>query len=363
MRYIFAGGGTGGHIFPAISIADCIRRIDSDAKILFIGSKGRLEEKLVPQNNYEIKIIELHGLNKGKVISNLNLPFMIIRAVREVKKIVKEFNPDAVVGTGGYAAAPLIYVAEKAGIPVFMQEGNAIPGKVTKMFAKKAARIFVNFNDAKKYFRYKDNLTVEAHPIRFSKGKIRRTEALGFFKLEEHPVLFVFGGSQGASAINSAVLKIADKLSELNINIIWQTGKKDFNKIKESTSKHENRIKVFEFINEMNIAYSAADLCVCRAGISSIMELAALSMPSLLIPYRFAAENHQEKNALALSSADACIVLKENELDDKLFSTIAGYIADSRKLETLGRNINKFSDPDSALKIANEIFNSIKNGN
>ena len=363
MRYLFAGGGTGGHIFPAIAIADSIRKIDGDAKILFLGSKGRLEEKIVPANNYEMKIIELHGLNKGKVISNLNLPIMIMRAVSEVKKIVKEFKPDAAVGTGGYVSAPLIYVARRQGIPYFMQEGNAIPGKVTRMFGKNAEKIFVNFNDAKKYFKYKDNIISAAHPIRFSQGKIRKIEALGHFNLEDLPTLFVFGGSQGASAINNAIAEIIDNLAELDINIIWQTGKNDFDKIRLSCQKYENRIKVFEFINEMNMAYSASDLVVCRAGISSIMELAALSMPSVLIPYRYAAENHQEKNALALSSEAACILIREEELNKKLFDTIKEYISDRNKLESLGKNINKFSDADSALKIANEIFNTLKNGN
>ncbi len=362
MRFLFAGGGTGGHIFPAIAIADSIRAIEPDSEILFIGSKGRLEEKIVPANNYEIKIIELHGLNRKKIFSNLNLPSMIWKSISEVKKIIKDFNPDAVIGTGGYVSAPLLYAAGKMNIPIFMQEGNAIPGKVTKMFSKKAKRIFINLIDSKSYLKNRDNIIQVAHPIRFSKGKILKREALKYFNFEEAPTLFVFGGSQGARAINSGIAAILEKLIKLKINIIWQTGRNDYQKIKALAGKFENKVKVFDFINEMNISYSASDLVICRAGISSIMELAALRMPSILIPYIYAAENHQEKNALALSEKDACILLKEKDIENNLYNTISEVIFDNERLKELGNNISKFSDSESALKIAKEILKCLKYG-
>jgi len=357
MKIIFAAGGTGGHIFPAISIADEIKKNESDSQILFIGAKGRIEEKIVPANNYELKTISISGLNRGDLKRNLVVPFKIVGALRSSSKILKDFHPDVVIGTGGFASVPIIYSAQRKKISTLIQEGNSYPGKATRFLAAKANKVVVNFEETMKYLKRNDNVLQISHPIRCSLEKTGKEKALEHFGLAgAGKTLFVFGGSQGAQAINTGIESAAQSLYGDNMNLIWQTGTTDYDRLKDKFKNYDSRIKIYDFIDNMQYAYSAADLVVCRAGISSIMELAYLKIPAILIPYPLAAENHQGKNAGSLKIKNACLVVLQKEIEKKLLNTIIEYINDPYKLADISKNIGSFSDPDAAKKIAKEVI-------
>jgi UDP-N-acetylglucosamine--N-acetylmuramyl-(pentapeptide) pyrophosphoryl-undecaprenol N-acetylglucosamine transferase len=354
MRIIFTGGGTGGHIFPAIAVADELKKNYEDVKILFVGAKGRIEEKIVPANNYELKTIEITGLTKKNI---LKLPFKLLKALKDCKKILNDFKPDVVVGTGGFASGPMVYSAVKNKIPSVVQEGNSFPGKVTRYLAKKADKVIVSFDETREFLKRKDNVVKISYPVRNSLSKVDKIGALNYFGLNNgNKTLFVFGGSQGAKGINEAVKKNIKKLSDENINLIWQTGKSAFPEINKMCEEFKSNIRVFEFIDNMKYAYSASDLVICRSGMSSIMELSFLNMPAILVPLPTAADNHQEKNARTLEKSKACVVIIQNNLESELMNTVTNTIYNNAVLNTLSENIFKFSDPGSAKKIANLIY-------
>jgi len=357
MKIIFTGGGTGGHIFPAIAVADELKKTYKDINILFVGAKGRIEEKIVPANNYELKTINIEGFNKRNVIGNIKLPAKILKALKNCKEILKDFKPDVVIGTGGFASAPMVYSAIKMKIPSLIQEGNSYPGKVTKFLAGKANMVVVSFEETKNYLKRKDNVYKISYPVRNSLSKVDKIGALNSFGLNNgNRTLFAFGGSQGAKGINDALKNKIKALYDENINLIWQTGKSNYDEIKEMCRPYEDKVKVFEFIDNMKYAYSASDLVICRSGMSSIMELSFLKMPAILVPFPLSADNHQEKNARTLENNKACILILQKDLEAKLISVITNTIFNNESLKTLGENICKFSDPDSAKKIANLIY-------
>jgi UDP-N-acetylglucosamine--N-acetylmuramyl-(pentapeptide) pyrophosphoryl-undecaprenol N-acetylglucosamine transferase len=360
MKIIFAAGGTGGHIFPAISIADEIKKNERDSQILFVGAKGRIEERIVPANNYELKTISISGLNRGDLKRNLIVPFKIVGALRSSRKILNDFHPDAVVGTGGFASVPVIYSAQRKKIPTLIQEGNSYPGKATRFLAAKANKVVINFEETMKYLKRNDNVLRISHPIRCSLEKTGKEKALEHFSLTgAGKTLFVFGGSQGAQAINAGIENAAQSLYNDNLNLIWQTGTTDYERLKDKFKNYDSRIKICDFIENMQHAYSAADLVVCRAGISSIMELAYLKIPAILIPYPLAAENHQEKNARSLEKKNACLVILQKEIEEKLLNIIIKNINAPSELAEIRKNIVSFSDPDAAKKIAKEVIKLI----
>lgn len=354
MRIIFTGGGTGGHIFPAIAVADELKRNFEDVKILFVGAKGRIEEKIVPANNYELRTIDITGLTKKNIVK---LPLKFLKALKNCKEILNNFNPDVVIGLGGFASGPMVYSAIKKKIPSVVQEGNSFPGKVTRYLAAKATKVIVSFDETKDFLKRKDNVIKISYPVRNSLSRIDKIGALNSLGLNNgNRTLFVFGGSQGAKGINDAIKNKIKALYDENINIIWQTGKNDYAVIKEMSKPYEDKIKVFEFIDNMKYAYSASDLVICRSGMSSIMELSFLKMPAILVPLPSAADNHQEKNARTLENSKACILILQNEIESKLMNIVTNTIYNNDTLNTLGENIFKFSDPDSAKKIANLIY-------
>lgn len=362
MRIIFTGGGTGGHIFPAIAVADELMKSYENPEILFIGAKGRIEEKIVPANNYKLKTIDITGFNKRNITGLMKLPVKFLKALKECKKILNEFKPDVVVGTGGFASAPMVYTSIKKKIPTVIQEGNSFPGKVTRYLAGKADKVVVSFDETKDFLKRKDNVCKISYPVRNSLTRTDKNIALDFFGLNNgNKTLFVFGGSQGARGINEAIKNNIKKLYDENINLIWQTGKTSFNELKKVCEPYSDRFKTYEFIDNMRDAYSASDLVICRSGMSSIMELSFLKMPAVLVPFPASADNHQEKNARTLKKNNACILILQNKFESELIGAIKNTINNREVLNKLGENIFKFSDPDSARKIANLIYNLIKN--
>ena len=357
MRYLFAGGGTGGHIFPAIAIADEIRKIDKEAEILFIGAKGRIEESIVPSNNYRLETISISGIDRSSLLRNLGLPLKFIKALKRCKEIIQEFKPDVAVGTGGFVCGPVIYEAGRLSIPTLIQEGNAFAGRTISFLSKRSDKVVINFEETVNYLKRRDNIIKIAHPIRSSLKRHDRRESNEFFKLpSENKTIFVFGGSQGARGINEAVSAIASSLYSENFNLIWQAGKSDAEKLMKDFAGMSERIKIFEFIDRMDLAYSASDLVICRAGITSIMELSFMKSASILIPLPGSAENHQEINARSVESKGASRLVHQHEAKDRLFDEIKTILEDEETLRNMEVAAGKFADPLAAEKIAKEII-------
>ncbi|MBM4157670.1 MAG: undecaprenyldiphospho-muramoylpentapeptide beta-N-acetylglucosaminyltransferase [Ignavibacteria bacterium] len=372
MRFLFAAGGTGGHIYPAIAIADELKKMTEKTEILFVGAEGKIEEKIVPANNYKLVKIKISGFNLKNIVNTLKLPFMLISALKNSKKIILEFNPDVVIGTGGFVSGPVLYKAVRLKKPVLIQEGNAYPGKVVRFLAKKADKVIVNFDKTADFLPDGSNIQKISHPVRITLKKTDKASALNAFDFKQDlKTLLIFGGSQGAHSINEAIKKYIKDLYELKINILWQTGKKDYDSINTyvRSLNLEVGIKVLEYIDDMGSAYSLADLVICRGGISTIMELSYLKMPAVIVPYPYAAENHQEVNARTLEENNACVVVTEKIKENKekydfsqvLFNTIKKVLSDEALRKKLSENISRYSDENAARKIAEEILKLRKN--
>jgi UDP-N-acetylglucosamine--N-acetylmuramyl-(pentapeptide) pyrophosphoryl-undecaprenol N-acetylglucosamine transferase len=350
-RIVFAAGGTGGHIYPAIAVADELKKINENVKIKFIGARGKIEEKIVPKNGYELNTIEIRGFSRSLNLKNFGTAFKLMRALGEAKKILKSFNPEIVFGTGGYVSGPVLKSASKLGMKTVIQEGNYYPGITVKLLSPVADKVIINFDQTKKYLKRQDNIEVMSYPVRQNLKKISKKEALAFFGLSEAKrTLFVFGGSQGASSINSALLKCLKNLLTSNIQIIWQTGEKTFEDM-DKQIENKNLVKLYKYIDFINVAYSASDLILCRAGVSTIMELASFGAAAVFVPYPLATENHQEKNAKALVEKKAASMILDKELNERVEAVISGLIHDEPALEEMRNNIKQFADKAAASKI------------
>lgn len=363
-RIIFAAGGTGGHIYPAIAIADELKRMNEKIEIKFIGAKGKIEERIVPGSGYKLDTIEISGFKRSLSLKNISAAFKLKKALSDSKKILIDFKPELVFGTGGYVSGPVLRTAGKLGITTVIEEGNYYPGVTVKLIAPKADKVIVNFKGTKKFLKRQDNVITLSYPVRAGMKRTDRTEAAGMFGLDhKKKILLVFGGSQGARSINTALLKCFENISGAGVQIIWQTGESDFESVTNAASGNKD-IKVLRYINNIGTAYSASDLIVCRSGISTIMELAAFGSAAVFVPYPRASENHQEKNARAVADKQAAVVIADNELDLKLESTILELISDENKLEEMGSSIKQFADIEAAGKIAQmlvELVNKSKN--
>ena len=357
-RIIISGGGTGGHIFPAVSIANEIKRRDPDADILFVGAKGGMETRVVPRYNYPIETVWISGihrqLNLKNIWRNLSFPIKLISSLMQSGKIVKRFKPEAVVGVGGYASGPLGRVAAGKNVPLFICEQNAYPGLVNKWLAPKAEKILLGNGDAAKYFD-KSKIVVTGNPIREFE-LIDKSEAAKKFDLDPNkPILLSLGGSLGAMKINEAIEGGLQQIIDADVQIIWQCGKRYFEALDARVQKHPN-VKLMAFINDMAAAYSAADLIVSRAGGSTISELIALSKPAILVPSPNVAEDHQTKNALSLSEKDAAVLVKDVEAKDKLIPEALSILGDANRLKTLTGKIEAMEKHNAAAEIVDEIY-------
>ncbi len=360
-RIIIAGGGTGGHIFPAIAIANALRRKDPTISILFVGAKGKMEMEKVPQAGYEIIGLDIAGFNRSSLLKNLALPFKILKSMGQASKVMNDFNPDVVVGVGGYASFPMLRIAQKIGIPTLIQEQNSYAGKTNKLLGKKAARICVAYDGMDKVF--------PAHKIKKTGNPVRDTienitisqpEGLRHFSLEEDKkTLLVVGGSLGAKSVNEAIEKHIDKLLKNNIQLIWQTGKNFVHKAAEQAVDHRS-VWVNDFISQMEYAYAAADLVVSRAGALAIAELCIVKKPVLFVPYPHAAEDHQTVNALSLVNQNAALMVPDGEALDKVVPMIIELAKDEERQLELKENIGKMAMLKADETIADEVFSLIK---
>lgn len=349
-RFLFAGGGTGGHLFPAVAVADEIKRLQPEAQILFIGTKSKIEGKVVPKLGYQFKSIWIKGFARKITLSNLLFPVRLIVSLVHSVIISMKFKPKVAIGSGGYVAGPAIWGASVMGAKIILIEPNSYPGITTRLLEKQADEIHVAFEDSKKYLRHVDKVILSGNPIRTNLVLNKSQKAFNYFGIVESlKTILILGGSLGAASINKVVAENLEELKKLNVQIIWQTGSHYFENYKNLNDK---RVKVLAFIDEMDKAYSVCDLVIARAGASTISELAALGLPSILIPSPNVAENHQYHNAKSLSDADAAILIEDKNLKENFINAVSTVIFAEEKLKNLSNRIKNFSKPDAANKIA-----------
>ena len=355
-RIIIAAGGTGGHIFPAIAVADELKKINENVDIQFIGAKGKIEEEIIPKRGYKLKTIEVRGFRRSVSLDNLNVILKLRKAIKESKKLLIEFKPEIVLGTGGFVSGPVLWASQKLGIPTVIVEGNSYPGVTVRLLSKRIDKVILNFESSKNYLKRQDNIEIISYPVRENLKRYSKAEACNYFKLVENKkVLFILGGSQGANTINTVILDNYDKLISQEIQIIWQTGQKDYDKIVNMTNGLSG-IKAVKFIDNIDMAYSAADLIVCRSGISTVMELAYFGAASIFVPYAFAAENHQEKNARAIVEAKGAEMILDKDINTQLTEKIISLIIDDERLAEMRNKISQFADGNAATIIV-ELLN------
>lgn len=356
-KVIIAGGGTGGHIFPAIAIAQAILKEQPTAEILFVGAKGKMEMEKVPQAGFKIIGLDIVGLNRSNIFKNLSLPFKLIKSRLQAKKILKEFRPNIVIGVGGFASFPMLNAAQSMNIPTLIQEQNSRAGRSNIMLSKKANTICTAYEGMEQYFHSKDALILAGNPVRQQiKSKLTRTDVQAKYGItSEDIVVFIVGGSLGATSINNAMLSHYPKIMERkNVHIFWQTGKNDFVKIQEVV-KEVPRIKVFDFIKNIEELYALADVIISRAGAMAISELCIIGKPVIFVPYPFAAEDHQTINANYLVKRNAAVSIPDTQVTERLADELIQLIDNEEKRKMMSENILKMAIIDADERIVNEI--------
>lgn len=360
LRIIIAGGGTGGHIFPAIAVAQAIQVLQPDAAILFVGATGKMEMEKVPQAGYEIKGLTIAGFNRSNMLKNLSLPFKLIKSFFQVRSIFNSFKPNAVFGVGGYSSFPVLKFAQSKGIPTFIHESNAFAGKSNIWLGKHATKIFTGTKGMEQFFP-KDSIVVTGNPVRKNislKNYTRDTALLQFGLLPERKTVLIVGGSLGANSINDAILKNLNAFSDQQIQLIWQTGKSQATKYANAAKSYSN-IYVNSFLDNMSAAYTAADLVVSRAGAMSVAEIALTAKPCVFVPYPFAAEDHQTFNAKNLVDASAAFMVKDSKVQEALGPLIMDAIHQPSILESMHHKIQSFAIANADQIIAEQIISSV----
>lgn len=361
-KFIISGGGTGGHIFPAIAIANALKEIHPDSEILFVGAEGKMEMEKVPLAGYKIVGLPVAGFQRKLTLKNLLFPFKLLSSLMKAKTVIKEFKPDVVVGVGGYASGPVLYAAAGKNIPTLIQEQNSYAGVTNKILSKKAKTICVAYPDMERFFP-KDKIVYTGNPVRkdILEYKSKRQEGITFFELNSTiPTIFIMGGSLGARTINKSVMAHIDLLLESDVQVIWQTGKFYYKECKALVdSKNTANIKVMEFIKDMNLAYAVADVVISRAGALSISELCLVQKPVILVPSPNVAEDHQTKNAMALVNVDAAQMIKDEQAERVLVPAALKLLQNKEKQAIYCENIAKLGKPNAAKDIAGEVLKLI----
>lgn len=360
IRIIISGGGTGGHIFPAVSIANAIKEQHPEAEILFVGAEGRMEMQRVPAAGYQIIGLPVAGFDRKHLLKNISVLIKLMKSQIKARRIIKEFKPDAAVGVGGYASGPTLKVAGSMGIPTLIQEQNSYAGVTNKLLAKKACKICVAYEGMERFFD-KEKIILTGNPVRQNllNQQMSREDAIRSFNLDPtKKTVLIVGGSLGARTINNCVLNGLDQIRQSGVQFIWQTGKFYINEAKEKVGQAENypMLHTTDFITDMAAAYSAADLVISRTGAGSISEFCLLGKPVILVPSPNVAEDHQTKNALALVAKDAALYIKDAEASEKLLKTAIETVQQPETLKKLSTNIAKLAFKDSANTIAEEVW-------
>jgi len=359
-KIIISGGGTGGHIFPAISIANAIMELEKNAEILFVGATGKIEMEKVPAAGYKIIGLPVTGFPRKLSFRQFSFFLKLINSLIKSGKIIKSFKPDVVVGVGGYASGPLLRIASRKGIPSLIQEQNSYAGITNRLLAKKANKICVAFDNMEKYFPA-NKILFTGNPVRQDLNNVitKKEEAFQYFNLDKQiSVMLVLGGSLGAKTINQSLIKNISKIARNDVQVIWQTGKYYFQEARSVVDNSEaQNINVYDFITRMDLAYAAADIVISRAGAGTISELCLVKKPAILVPSPNVAEDHQTKNALALVSKKAALVIKDKEAINKLIDLALDLVKNNPEKSSLSENIARLAKKDSAKIIAEEILN------
>ncbi len=359
-KIILSGGGTGGHIYPAIAIANELKSRFPDAEFLFVGAKDRMEMEKVPQAGFNIKGLWISGIQRKLTLRNLTFPFKVISSLWNARKIIKSFRPNVAIGTGGFASGPLLKVAASNNIPTLIQEQNSYPGITNKLLSRKAKKICVAYDGLERFFPV-GKIIKTGNPVRQGLLDIetKTVEAKNFFDLKHAKyTLLVIGGSLGSRRINQLIEKELDFLDTQNIQIIWQCGKLYYQQYK--IYNNTNNVQVFEFINNIDFAYAAADIVISRAGASSVSELCIVGKPVIFIPSPNVAEDHQTKNAMSVVNQDAAMIIKEEDLDADFENKFSQLVASSEKQKELGGNIKKLALVNATKDIADEVEKLLK---
>ncbi|HET6254339.1 MAG TPA: undecaprenyldiphospho-muramoylpentapeptide beta-N-acetylglucosaminyltransferase [Puia sp.] len=360
-RIIIAGGGTGGHIFPAVAIAGALQRREPGVELLFVGAKGRMEMEKVPQAGYRIEGIDIAGFNRSSLIKNAGLPFKLVRSFFQVNRILRSFRPDAVIGVGGYSSFPVLRAAQARRIPSFIHESNSFAGKSNILLGKKADRIFVASDGMEKFFPA-NRIIITGNPVRSAivDSRIPRDEAIRSYGLDPGlPTVLSTGGSLGAKGINEAIAAHLDDWRQAEIQLIWQTGK-PFASQAAAASEGNSGVWTGDFIPKMETAFAAADVVISRSGAMSIAELCVVAKPVVFVPFPFAAEDHQTANARNLVDKQAALMVKDSEAKEKLVSTAIALVKDGPLRKQLTTNIGRLAVTDAADRIAKEVLTLIE---
>jgi UDP-N-acetylglucosamine--N-acetylmuramyl-(pentapeptide) pyrophosphoryl-undecaprenol N-acetylglucosamine transferase len=359
MKIIIAGGGTGGHIFPALAIANALKNRDATIEILFVGAKDKMEMEKIPAAGYKIVGLDIAGYNRSSLIKNISLPVKLITSFLQVRKILKQFRPDAVIGVGGYSSYPVLRVAQGMKIPTFIHESNSLPGKSNIMLGKRAKTIFVPSEGMEKFFP-SEKIKITGNPVRkvFTET-IPKDEALSFFGLSpQMKTVFVMGGSLGAKSINETVEENIDLFKKNNLQLIWQTGK---GFAAQAAKAEEERSNIWSnaFIDKMENAYAAADVVISRSGAMAVAELCVVGKPAIFVPYPFAAEDHQTVNASVLVNKKAALLMPDAKVKSELFPCLLKLVNDEQQMKELKENISKLGNTNADEVIADEILKNI----
>ena len=351
MRFLISGGGTGGHIFPAISIANALKELDPEAEILFVGALGRMEMERVPQAGYQIVGLPVRGFNRAQPWKNISVMADLVKSIHQVRAVIRSFRPDVAVGVGGYASGAAMWAAAQMGIPILLQEQNGFAGVTNKILRNKASKICVAYEGMERFFPA-DKLILTGNPV-------RQNLTLGTKQPSSRKTLLIIGGSLGARTINEAIFANLNDLLNADIHVVWQTGKTYFDSILarvQEANLLSPQLEILPFLADMPDRYAQADLVISRAGASSISELCLLGKPAILVPSPNVAEDHQTHNAMALVRKDAAVLVTDQQAVQQLVPTALALIADDQRLDQLHRAILTLAQPDSARRIAQEVI-------
>ncbi|MBN1560464.1 undecaprenyldiphospho-muramoylpentapeptide beta-N-acetylglucosaminyltransferase [candidate division KSB1 bacterium] len=356
--YIFAGGGTGGHLYPAVALAQRLVELRPECAVQFVGTARGIERRVLPELGFPLSLIAVRGVDRSLTLRNLLVPFTLSWSLLQCCALLLKYRPNAVIGTGGYVSGPMLFVASLLRIPTLIQEQNSVPGATTRLLARLVRRIHISFAESRRYFKKQRNLHLSGNPVRqFDLSKSRDEACAQFGLTGDHPVCLVFGGSQGAQAINAALLNCLDELmGATSLQIIWSAGQHDLEGVKELSARYADRISVAAFISDMASAYAAADFCLTRAGALTLAELTLVGLPSIIVPYPYAAGNHQETNARALERQHACVLIRQSELPDKLLAELLTLASDDEKRQRLAEAARASSFPNATDEIVQSIF-------
>ncbi len=359
IRVIISGGGTGGHLFPAIAVANALRRLQPEAKILFVGAEGKMEMQRVPEAGYEIVGLPVSGLVRGFSFRNIGVAWRLLRSMLKASGIIRRFAPDVVVGVGGYASGPLLRQAQQRRIPTLIQEQNSYAGVTNKLLARRAAKICVAYQGMEKYFPA-DKIMLTGNPVRhaFDAPGTLREEAMEYFSLTPgRPVVLVLGGSLGAGTINASVGAGLEMTEEAGVQMIWQTGSHYYSRMRElAEEKGTLNVRLYSFISRMELAYAAADIIISRAGAGTISELALVGKPAILVPSPNVAEDHQTHNARALTDRGAALLVSDAGAPEQLIRTALELVSDPDRRRSLSEKIRELAIADADEVIAREII-------